>query len=77
MTHNLTWVAWKVGKGGFGLWHRSYDPDHRWSVCGKEPSGIIDLRKTAPRVEQECGTCRQRDALRVRAAHIHPFGGNY
>jgi len=59
------WIAWR-GVGGFGLWHRSYDPEHRWTTCGKQPSGITDTRTKAPKPEQECATCRQRDALRVQ-----------
>jgi len=74
MNKPLTWIAWRTG-GNFGLFHRVYQAP--WTVCGKQINGTLDTRKTAPRVEQECGTCRQRDALRVRAAHIHPFGGNY
>jgi len=59
------WVAWKVGRGSFGLWHRSYDPNHVWVTCGKRPSGIISTRVTPPQPGSECATCRQRDHLRV------------
>ncbi len=66
------WVAWRTGRDGFSLWHRSYDPEHHWTCCGRTVDGIVSVRVTAPKVEQECDSCRLKDSLRVRKMHAVP-----
>ena len=54
----VSFVSWKTGRAGFGLFHMTRD--NAYTLCGRKPEGIISSRISTPAVEQTCATCRER-----------------
>ena len=62
----VSFIAWRAGRAGFGLWHETRD--NRYTVCGKRPGPLVSVWRGTkpPSVEDVCRTCRNREAQEMR-----------
>lgn len=65
VTANISYIAWRVGRN-FGRWHATRD--NRLTLCGKRPAELLSVWRGTkpPRVEDCCGTCRERELRELR-----------
>lgn len=62
----VSFIAWRVGRPGFGFWHRTRD--NRMTLCSRQPDGLLSVwpKREPPPVEDQCSQCRKLDLEATR-----------
>lgn len=66
MSGSVSFIAWRLGKSSFGLWHQTRD--NKFSLCGKTPAPMLSVwkGKDPPPMETQCQSCRLVESRELR-----------